>query len=99
MVIAQQHGHLRAGDDEDDKDEKQKSKHAVQLMRPEIEHNKYNFIAPPIISILISFTIAHVKVFTDLKSKTSTKNERQGFPEATGGWPVPSVEVSFTPYR
>jgi len=40
VEIAQQNGRLRAGDDEDDKDEKQKSKHVVQLMRPEIKHNK-----------------------------------------------------------
>src|SRR6218665_209433 len=72
MVIAQQNGRLRAGDDEDDKDEKQKSKHAVQLMRPEIEHNKYKFIAPPLISILISYTTAHLSVY-----RFVSKNPRQ----------------------
>jgi len=40
MEIAEENGGLRAGHNEDDEDEKQKSKHVVHLMWPERVHNQ-----------------------------------------------------------
>jgi hypothetical protein len=40
VEIAEQNGSLRAGYDEDDKDEEEKSKHVVQLMRPDAAENE-----------------------------------------------------------